>query len=121
MGFILPEAKQYKDFSEVLIKKDLIEKVPFIRKVLHNKMDIEKMPRVEHDTIHKVKGLTYDNVIVDLSVYRKERDVYEPIRLAYVAYSRGKIDCWSIGTSNFKYMPGGLAGIQNHRREILEL
>jgi len=121
MGFILPEAKQYKDFSEVVIKKDLIEKIPFIRRVLHNKMNIEKMPRVEHDTIHKVKGLTYDNVIVDLSVYRRERDVYEPIRLAYVAYSRGKIDCWSIGTSNFKYMSGGLAGIQNHRREILEL
>jgi len=121
MGFILPEAKQYKDFSEVLIEKDLIEKVPFIRKVLHNKMDIEKMPRVEHDTIHKVKGLTYDNVIVDLSVYRQEADKYEPIRLAYVAYSRGKIDCWSIGTSNFEDMPGGLAGIQNHRREILEL
>ena len=121
MGFIKPEAKQYKDFSEVVIKKDLIEKIPFIKKVLKNNMDVEKMPRVEHDTIHKVKGLTYDNVIVDLSVYRREKDIYEPIRLAYVAYSRGKIDCWSVGTSNYKNMPGGLAGIQNHRGEILKL
>ena len=118
MGFIVPEAKQFKNFSEVVIKKDLIEKIPFIKKVLFNNMSVDKMPRVEHDTIHKVKGLTYDNIIVDLSIYRTETDRYEPIRLAYVAYSRGKTDCWSIGTSN----PGmSLANIQNHRREILKL
>ena len=32
MGFIVPEAKQYKDFSEVVIKKDLIEKNTFHKK-----------------------------------------------------------------------------------------
>lgn len=118
MGFIVPEAKKFKTFSEIVIKKDLIEKIPFIKKVLSNNMDIGKMPRVEHDTIHKVKGLTYDNVIVDLSIYRPENDRYEPMRLAYVAYSRGKVDCWTIGTSNLGM---SLANIQNHRREILKL
>ena len=78
-------------------------------------MDITKEPRVQHDTIHKVKGLTFDNVIVDLSVYRQENDRYEPIRLAYVAYSRGRNDCWTVGTSG----PMSLAGIQNNRNYIL--
>ena len=112
-GFIKPEAKKFETFSEVLINKDLIPKVPFIKKVLANGMDTEKMPRVQHDTIHKVKGLTFDNIIVDLSVYYTERGD-EPIRLAYTAYSRGRNDCWSIGSSS----PGrvSLAGIQNNRR-----
>ena len=114
---ILPEAKKFQSFSEVVINKDLIPKIPFIKKVLANGMDTEKMPRVQHDTIHKVKGLTFDNGIVDLSVYHTERGD-EPIRLAYTAYSRGKNDCWSIGSSS----PGkvSLAGIQDNRRYYLE-
>jgi superfamily I DNA/RNA helicase len=119
MGFILPEAKQYKNFSEVLTKKDLTSKVPFIKKVIENGFNTEKMPRVEQDCIHKVKGLTFDNVIVDLSIYRQERNTDEAIRLAYVAYSRGKKDCWSIGTSNFRFK-SSLAGIQNNRHYYLK-
>jgi len=116
-GFIVPEAKKYQNFSEVLTYKDLIPKIPFIKKVLANGMDTEKMPRVQHDTIHKVKGLTFDNGIVDLSVYYTERGD-EPLRLAYTAYSRGRNDCWSIGSSS----PGrlSLAGIQANRRYYLE-
>jgi len=116
MGFIKSEAKKFETFSEVLINKDLIPKIPFIKKVLANGMDTEKMPRVQHDTIHKVKGLTFDNSIVDLSVYYTERGD-EPLRLAYTAYSRGRNDCWSIGSSS----PGrlSLAGIQANRRYYL--
>jgi len=116
-GFIVPETKKYQNFSEVLTYKDLIPKIPFIKKVLANGMDTEKMPRVQHDTIHKVKGLTFDNGIVDLSVYYTERGD-EPLRLAYTAYSRGRNDCWSIGSSS----PGrlSLAGIQANRRYYLE-
>jgi superfamily I DNA/RNA helicase len=117
MDFILPETKKCQSFSEVLTYKDLIPKIPFIKKVLANRMDTEKMPRVQHDTIHKVKGLTFDNVIVDLSVYHTERGD-EPIRLAYTAYSRGKNDCWSIGSSSPEKM--SLAGIQDNRRYYLE-
>jgi DNA polymerase III alpha subunit len=83
-------------------------------------MDIlEEPPRVKYDTIHKVKGLTFDNIVVDLSIYRPEPLNFEPVRLAYVAYSRGKTDCWSIGSSSPSR--ASLAGIQNNRREILEL
>ena len=80
-------------------------------------MDTTKKPRVQHDTIHKVKGLTFDNIIVDLSTYYPETRGFESTRLAYVAYSRGKIDCWTIGSSG----PYSLAKIQNNWREILEL
>ena len=117
MQLILPEAKKFQSFSEVVINKDLIPKIPFIKKVLANGMDTEKMPRVQHDTIHKVKGLTFDNGIVDLSVYHTERGD-EPIRLAYTAYSRGRYDCWSIGSSSPQKV--SLAGIQNNRRYYLD-
>ena len=117
--YLKQNAKHEKDFALIRKKTDP-DRLIYIRKVL-NKGYNDGEIRVKYANIHTVKGLTFDNVIVDLSVYRRERDVYEPIRLAYVAYSRGKIDCWSIGTSNFKDMPGGLAGIQNNRREILKL
>ena len=127
MGFILPEAKQFERFSQIINHEqlskngkkgnNLLSKIPYIQKVLKNKMDINKKPRVEHSSIHKVKGLTFDNVAVDLSVYHTERG-HEPIRLAYTAYSRGRYDCWSIGSSS----PGkvSLAGIQDNRRYYLE-
>jgi len=122
-GYLKPEVKQFERLSQLLnhegLSKNekLIDKIPYINKVLNNGMDTTKKPRVQHDTIHKVKGLTFDNIIVDLSVWRPEPRNFEPVRLAYVAYSRGKIDCWTIGSSG----PYSLAKIQNNWREILEL
>ena len=122
-GYLKPEVKQFETLSEVLnheaLSKNekLISKIPYINRVLINGMDTTKKPRVKHDTIHKVKGLTFDNIIVDLSVWRPEPRNFEPIRLAYVAYSRGKTDCWTIGSSG----PYSLAKIQDNWREILEL
>jgi len=122
-GYLKPEIKQFDTLSEVLnheaLSKNekLISKIPYINKVLTSGMDTTKKPRVKHDTIHKVKGLTFDNIIVDLSVWRPEPRNFEPTRLAYVAYSRGKTDCWTIGSSG----PYSLAKIQDNWREILEL
>ena len=122
-GYLKPEVKQFETLSEVLnheaLSKNekLISKIPYINKVLTNGMDTTKKPRVKHDTVHKVKGLTFDNIIVDLSVWRPEPRNFEPTRLAYVAYSRGKTDCWTIGSSG----PYSLAKIQDNWREILEL
>jgi len=122
-GYLKPEIKQFNTLSEVLnheaLSKNekLISKIPYINKVLTSGMDTTKKPRVKHDTIHKVKGLTFDNIIVDLSVWRPEPRNFEPTRLAYVAYSRGKTDCWTIGSSG----PYALAKIQDNWREILEL
>jgi len=122
-GYLKPEVKQFERFSQLLnheaLSKNekLIGKIPYINKVLTNGMDTTKKPRVKHDTIHKVKGLTFDNVIVDLSTYHSEAKGFEATRLAYVAYSRGRIDCWTIGSS----APYSLAKIQKNWREILEL
>jgi len=122
-GYLKPEIKQFERLSQLLnheaLSKNekLIEKIPYINKVVINGMDTTKKPRVQHDTIHKVKGLTFDNVIVDLSTYYPETKSFEATRLAYVAYSRGRIDCWTIGSS----APYSLAKIQSNRREILEL
>jgi len=122
-GYLKPEVKQFETLSEVLnheaLSKNekLISKIPYINKVLTSGMDTTKKPRVKHDTVHKVKGLTFDNIIVDLSVWRPEPRNFEPTRLAYVAYSRGKTDCWTIGSSG----PYSLAKIQDNWREILEL
>ena len=122
-GYLKPEVKQFERFSQLLNHEDLskneklIAKIPYINKVLTNGMDTTKKPRVQHDTIHKVKGLTFDNIIVDLSTYHPETKGFEATRLAYVAYSRGRIDCWTIGSS----APYSLAKIQSNWREILEL
>jgi len=122
-GYLKPEIKQFERFSQLLnheaLSKNekLIPKIPYINKVIINGMDTTKKPRVQHDTIHKVKGLTFDNVIVDLSTYYPETKGFEATRLAYVAYSRGRIDCWTIGSS----APYSLAKIQSNWREILEL
>ena len=122
-GYLKPEVKQFERFSQLLNHEELsdneklIAKIPYINKVLTSGIDTTKKPRVQHDTIHKVKGLTFDNIIVDLSVWRPEPRNFEPVRLAYVAYSRGKTDCWTIGSSG----PYSLAKIQNNWREILEL
>jgi len=122
-GYLKPEVKEFERLSQLLnheaLSKNekLITKIPYINKVLNNGMDTTKKPRVQHDTIHKVKGLTFDNIIVDLSVWRPEPRNFEPTRLAYVAYSRGKTDCWTIGSSG----PYSLAKIQNNWRELLEL
>ena len=122
-GYLKPEIKQFERFSQLLnheaLSKNekLIPKIPYINKVIINGMDTTKKPRIQHDTIHKVKGLTFDNVIVDLSTYYPETKGFEATRLAYVAYSRGRIDCWTIGSS----APYSLAKIQSNWREILEL
>jgi len=124
MGLVVEEALKQKSFIESIKNKErqkLEPKVPYIKKVLKNH-GIEKKPRVEHDNIHKVKGLTYDNVIVNLSNYRIiERDESE--RLAYTAYSRGRMDCWSIASECFKstHRESSLGGVQHDRERIFSL
>ena len=93
----------------------------YIRKVLKNH-GVEEKPRVEIDNIHKIKGLTYNNVVVNLSVYQLEKNINESERLAYTAYSRGKTDCWSIGSDTFnKYdRHTSLGGVQHDRERIFK-
>jgi len=50
---------------------------------------------VKYGNIHTIKGLTFDNVIVDLTMTRKE-NYYVQLRLKYTAYSRAIYDYWTI-------------------------
>ena len=124
MGLVVEEALKQKSFIQSIKKSERQKfepKVPYIKKVLKNH-GVEKRPRVEHDNIHKVKGLTYDNIIVELSNYRMiERDESE--RLVYTGYSRGRTDCWSIASRVFKdtNRESSLGGVQHDRERIFSL
>ena len=67
----------------------------YIRNVLRKGFDFNKDIRVKYGNIHTIKGLTFDNVIVDLTMTRKE-DYFVQLRLKYTAYSRAIYDYWTL-------------------------
>jgi len=97
------EATQEKDFCLVRVqrgkKEDYQKRLLYIKKILQKGFDSEGDIRVQYANMHTVKGLTFDNVVVDESRFRKE-DYFTQLRLKYVAYSRGKYDCWTISTQD---------------------
>tara|TARA_R100000697_G_scaffold51427_1_gene64454 strand:- start:153 stop:1916 length:1764 start_codon:yes stop_codon:yes gene_type:complete len=126
MGLVTEEALEYRPFNLAVKNSDDTKKirmnVAYIKKILKN-YGIEDKPRVEIDNIHKIKGLTYNNVVVNLSVYQIERNINESERLAYTAYSRGETDCWSIGSEMFNKndRQTSLGGVQHDRGRIFSL
>ena len=98
--FLRPESLDFTDFYYTRIKsKTDVEKIKYINNLIREGVDTEGKARVEYANIHTVKGLTYDNVIVDLTCTRPE-DYFTQLRLKYVAYSRGRIDCWTIASQD---------------------
>jgi len=90
-----------KDFRLIRVQKgkkeDYEKRLIYIEKVLRKGFNLEGDVRVRYANIHTVKGLTFDNVIVDLTRTRPE-NYFEQLRLKYVAYSRGRYDCWTIAS-----------------------
>ena len=126
MNLVTEQALKYRPFN-LAVKiseetKKIRTNVAYIKKVLRNH-GIEDKPRVEIDNIHKIKGLTYNNVVVNLSVYQIEKNINESERLGYTAYSRGETDCWSIGSETFnKYdRHTSLGGVQHDRDRIFSV
>ena len=98
--YLRPESLDFSDFYYTRIKsKADPEKIKYINHLIREGVDTEGEARVHYANIHTVKGLTYDNVIVDLTCTRPE-DYFTTIRLKYVAYSRGRIDCWTIASQD---------------------
>ena len=126
MKLVTKQALEYRPFNLAVKISDETNKirtnVAYIKKVLRNH-GIEDKPRVEIDNIHKIKGLTYNNVVVNLSVYQMEKNINESERLGYTAYSRGETDCWSIGSETFnKYdRHTSLGGVQHDRDRIFSV
>ena len=82
-----------RDFALIRTKTDP-DRILYIQKILQKGFNLEGDVKVRYGNIHTVKGLTFDNVIVDLTATRIE-DYFTQLRLKYVAYSRGKFDCWT--------------------------
>ena len=92
-------AKQHRDFDLVRIpSKTTKEILIYIKKVLAKGFDFDKKIQIKYGNIHDVKGLTFDNVIVDLTLTRPE-DWFTQLRLAYTAYSRGVFAYWTLAKS----------------------
>ena len=68
------------------------------KKVLSKGFDFDKKIQIKYGNIHEVKGLTFDNVIVDHTLTRREKDWFTQCRLAYTAYSRGVFDYWTLAS-----------------------
>ena len=102
-NYIKPEAIQELDFDLVRTKIDT-ERLIYIKKIIRHGCNLDGDIRVKYANIHTVKGLTFDNVIVDESRFRPE-DYFSQLRLKYVAYSRGRYDCWTIASQD-KYTLG---------------
>ena len=97
-GLLKPECKQYTDFDLVRVpSKTTKENLLYIKKIIAKGFDYDKKIQIKYGNIHQVKGLTFDNVIVDHTMTRQEK-WFTQLRLAYTAYSRGIFDCWSLQT-----------------------
>ena len=102
-GLLKKDCKQYTDFDLIRIPSNTTkEKLIYIKKVLAKGFDFDKKIQIKYGNIHDVKGLTFDNVIVDLTLTRPE-DWFTQLRLAYTAYSRGVFDYWTLAKSPGKW------------------
>jgi len=103
--YLRAESLDFTDFYHTRIKsKTDLEKIKYINNLIREGVDTEGETRVYYGNIHKVKGQTYDNVIVDETCTRRE-DYFTQLRLKYVAYSRGRIDCWTVASQD-RFMLG---------------
>ena len=96
--YLRPSSVDQEDFALVRTKTDK-DRILYIKKILRNGCDLDGDIKVKYANIHTVKGLTFDNVVVDESRFRTE-NYFSQLRLKYVAYSRGKYDCWTIATQD---------------------
>jgi hypothetical protein len=99
-GLLKKDCKQHTDFDLIRVPSAIEggkEKLQYIKRVLANGFDNDKPNQIFYGNIHQVKGLTFDNVIVDLTLTRPE-DWFTQLRLAYTAYSRGIFDYWTLAS-----------------------
>ena len=75
----------------------------YIRKVIKSGFDSDGTIRVRYGSIHKVKGTTFDNVVGDLSIFRRKPEpLFVQKRLKYVMFSRGIYDAWVLRSETGK-------------------
>jgi superfamily I DNA/RNA helicase len=100
-GFLKENIKQLGFFdlvrkrTENKTQQEHEERMLYIKKVIREGFTFDKKTKVQYGNIHQIKGTTFDNVIVDLTVHRAE-PWFVQLRLKYTAFSRGVFDCWSL-------------------------
>jgi len=104
LKLLKPDCKQYTDFDLIRVPSKVtggVEKLQYIKRVIANGFDNEKPNQIFYGNIHQVKGLTFDNVIVDhtMSMKRAPEDFHTQLRLEYTAYSRGVFDYWELAST----------------------
>ena len=98
---------------DLLVKKRDDERMVYIKNVLRNGFDFDGDIRIKYGNIHKVKGTTFDNVVGDLSIYRKKAEpLFVQLRLKYTMFSRGIHDIWIL-----KPQKGAVGELGNYGRK----
>jgi superfamily I DNA/RNA helicase len=96
-NYLISDVKKTTNFQE--INKPLSFKMQdYIKKIVDNDRDLDG-PKIFVANIHKIKGLEYDNVILDQKLTRPEPS-FTKIRLKFVACSRAKKSLFLIKSSN---------------------
>ena len=97
---------------DLLVKKRDDERMVYIKNVLRNGFDFDGDIRIKYGNIHKVKGTTFDNVVGDLSIYRRKAEpLFVQLRLKYTMFSRGIHDIWIL-----KPQKGAVGELGNYGR-----
>jgi len=79
------------------------DRMIYIKNVLRRGCDFDGKIRIKYGNIHKAKGTTFDNVVGDLSLYRKKAEsLFVQIRLLYTMFSRGIYDIWVLKSETGK-------------------
>ena len=79
------------------------DRMIYIKNVIRNGFDYNSKIRIELGNIHKVKGMTYDNVIGDLTLTRQKPEAEDvQFRLKYTMFSRAIFDIWILATNTGK-------------------
>ena len=91
--YILPIIKKTNDFQTISTNNEIKLKT-YIRNIVNNNRDLEK-PRIFIANIHTIKGMEFDNVILDLKITREEPK-FTKKRLKFVAGSRARKSLWLI-------------------------
>ena len=92
-GYISNIVKRTSDFQSITCHTYLKTK-RYIREIVATKRDLEK-PRIFVANIHTIKGMEFDNVILDLKITREEPK-FTKKRLKFVAGSRARKSLWLI-------------------------
>jgi superfamily I DNA/RNA helicase len=93
-GFLSSVIKKTSDFQNITAHSDLKIK-NYVRNIVNNSRDLEDI-RVFVANIHTIKGMEFDNVVLDLKINREERTMHDKRRIKFVAGSRTKKTLWTI-------------------------